>query len=97
LSDKRSGGDLYLHLRYQNKTDRKCYGSAHKRNKNGVSNRTDISERPEAVNQRKCVGDWEADTIIGKNHKGVIVTLDERKSKRRMVMPGGNILQSQWS
>ncbi len=33
------------------------------------------------------MGDWEAGTIIGKNHKGAIVTLDERKSKIRMAMP----------
>jgi IS30 family transposase len=29
-------------------------------------------------------GHWEADTIIGKAHKGVIVTLDERISKLRL-------------
>jgi IS30 family transposase len=89
LSDKGSGGDLYSHLRHQNKTYRKRYGSAHNRSKNGIPNRTDIDERPEEVNQRERVGDWEADTIIGKNHKGVIVTLDERKSKLRMAMPVG--------
>jgi IS30 family transposase len=33
------------------------------------------------------VGDWEADTIIGKNHKGAIVTMDERKSKLRLAAP----------
>ncbi len=40
-----------------------------------------IDERPEVANNRERIGDWEADTIIGKNHKGAIVTLDERKSK----------------
>jgi len=33
------------------------------------------------------VGDWELDTIIGKNHKGAIVTLDERKTKLRLAYP----------
>ena len=33
------------------------------------------------------VGDWEADTIIGKGHKGAIVTLDDRKSKLRLAAP----------
>jgi IS30 family transposase len=28
------------------------------------------------VNNREVFGHWEADTIIGKAHKGVIVTLD---------------------
>lgn len=90
LADKRSGGDLYTHLRHQNKTYRKRYGSAHPRNRSGIPNRTDIDDRPELVNTRERVGDWEADTMIGKNHKGVFVTLDERKSKLRLALPVSN-------
>jgi len=85
LSDKASGGQLYTHLRHQNKTYRKRYGSAH--NRSGIPNRVDIDERPEIANQRKRIGDWEADTIIGKYHKGAIVTLDERQSKLRLAAP----------
>jgi IS30 family transposase len=88
LLDKQSGGELYTHLRHQNKTYRKRYGASHSRN--GIPNRTDIDERPEVVNARERVGDWEADTMIGKNHKGVFVTLDERKSKLRLSMPVNN-------
>ncbi len=88
LADKRSGGSLYTHLRHQNKTYRKRYGAAH--NRNGIPNRTAIDERPEVVNSRERIGDWEADTMIGKNHKGVFVTLDERKSKLRLAMPVSN-------
>jgi IS30 family transposase len=33
------------------------------------------------------VGDWELDTIIGKAHKGAIVTMDDRKSKIRLALP----------
>jgi len=89
LEDKTSGGDLYKHLRHQNKTYRKRYGSSNKRSKNGIPDRVDIDERPDIVNNRERVGDWEADTIIGKNHRGAIVTLDERKSKLRLAMPTG--------
>jgi IS30 family transposase len=85
LTDKKSGGELYKHLRHQNKTYRKRYG--HPRNRTGIPNRVDIDERPEAANNRERVGDWEADTIIGKNHKGAIVTLDDRKSKLRLAFP----------
>ena len=85
LEDKASGGQLFTHLRHQNKTYRKRYGSAH--NRSGIPNRVDIDERPEIVNLRARVGDWEADTIIGKNHKGAIVTLDERQSKLRLAAP----------
>ena len=85
LKNKNDGGLLYKHLRHQNKTYRKRYGSAH--NRTGIPDRRDIDERPAVVNGRKRVGDWEADTIIGKNHKGAIVTLDERKTKLRLAAP----------
>jgi len=85
LADKKAGGLLYKHLRHQNKTYRKRYGSAHTRN--GLVDRVDIDKRPEVANNRERIGDWEGDTIIGKNHKGAIVTLDERKSKLRLAAP----------
>ncbi len=85
LADKTAGGRLYKHLRHQKKTYRKRYGSAH--NRTGIPNRVDIGQRPQEVNERKRVGDWEADTLIGKNHKGAIITLDERKSKLRLAAP----------
>lgn len=85
LRDKKAGGKLYKHLRHQNKTYRKRFAS--ERNRSGIPNRVDIEERPEVANNRKRIGDWEADTIIGKNHKGAIVTIDERKSKLRLAFP----------
>jgi IS30 family transposase len=85
LSDKRQGGQLYTYLRHQNKTYRKRYGSAH--NRTGIPNRRDIDQRPPEANNRTHVGHWEADTIIGNQHQGAIVTLDERKSKIRLAAP----------
>ena len=78
LADKANGGLLYKHLHHQGKTYRKRNGSAH--NRSGIPNRNDIDERPAEANTRERIGDWEADTIIGKNHKGATVTLDNRKS-----------------
>ena len=40
-----------------------------------------IDERPQIVEQRERVGDWEADTIISKGKQTAIVTLTERKSR----------------
>ena len=40
-----------------------------------------IEERPEIVDRRERLGDWEADTIIGAGKQGAIVTLVERKSR----------------
>ena len=39
-----------------------------------------IEERPAVVEARRRIGDWEADTVIGRNHRQAIVTLVERKS-----------------
>ncbi|NIN61643.1 MAG: IS30 family transposase [Gammaproteobacteria bacterium] len=78
LSDKQAGGDLYKHLRCQKKR-RKRYGSRDRRGK--LPNRRSIEERPEIVDQRQRIGDWEVDTIVGKGHHQAIVTLTERKSR----------------
>lgn len=77
-SDKRAGGTLHKHLRCQKKR-RKRYGSYDRRGK--IPARKSIEERPEVVDLRERLGDWEADTVIGKGHQGVLVTLTERKSR----------------
>jgi IS30 family transposase len=76
--DKRAGGSLWKHLRCQKKR-KKRYGSYDKRGQ--IPNRTSIDERPEIASDRSRLGDWEADTIIGKGKKGAIVTLVDRKSR----------------
>ena len=45
-----------------------------------IKNKVSIDDRPEIINNKERYGDWEIDTIIGKNHKGAIVTVVERKS-----------------
>ncbi len=85
LRDKADGGVLYKHLRHQGKPYRKRYGTVN--NRTGIPNRVDIDERSDAANNREEFGHWEADTIIGKAHKGAIVTLDERISKLRLAYP----------
>jgi len=40
-----------------------------------------IEKRPAIVEQRRRIGDWEVDTIVGKRHHQAIVTLIERKSR----------------
>jgi IS30 family transposase len=78
-ADKRDGGDLYQHLRSQ-KPRRKRYASGQER-RGMIKNRVSIDERPEIVAKKIRIGDWEGDTVIGKNHKGGLVTLAERKSR----------------
>jgi IS30 family transposase len=76
--DKHDGGTLWKHLRCRKKR-RKRYGSYEKRGQ--IPNRVWIDERPQTVEDRSRLGDWEADTIIGKGKKGAIVTLVDRKSR----------------
>ena len=75
--DKLDGGSLYLHLRCKKKR-KKRYGSNDRRG--NLKNRISIDDRPDIVEARSRVGDWEADTIIGKAHKQAIVSLTDRKS-----------------
>ena len=82
LADKRSGGDLYRHLRCQ-KQRRKRYGSYDRRGT--LPNRVSIDKRPEIVNSRQRLGDWELDTVVGKRHQQAIVTLIERKSRLALI------------
>ena len=76
--DKQAGGVLWKHLRCRKKR-RKRYGSHEKRGQ--IPNRKSIEERPKVVERRERIGDWEADTIIGKGKQGAIVTLVDRKSR----------------
>ena len=76
-ADKQRGGLLWKHLRCQ-KQRRKRYGKANRRGI--IPNRLSIEQRPAIVEARSRIGDWEADTLIGKNHKQAIVSLVERKT-----------------
>lgn len=76
-TDKRSGGNLYRFLRCQ-KVRRKRYGLYSRRGT--IPNQVSIDERPAIVDAKRRFGDWEGDTVIGKSHRGALVTLVERKS-----------------
>lgn len=46
-----------------------------------------ITERPEAVNERKEYGHWEMDLIVGrKGTKAVLLTLTERRTREEIIM-----------
>jgi len=78
-ANKRVGGKLYQHLRHHGKKYNK---RMHCNNRRGIiPNRRDIDERPAIVEQKSRIGDWEADTIIGKNHQGALLSLVDRASK----------------
>lgn len=79
IEDKRNGGRLYQHLRHKNKRYRKRYGSP--KRQGAIRNRRMIDERPNVVDDKSRFGDWEIDTIIGKNQQQAVLSIVERRSK----------------
>ena len=78
LIDKKAGGDLHRHLRCQKKR-KKRYGSPDRRGQ--LKNRVSIDDRPAIVDERKRVGDWEMDLVIGRIGGAVLMTAVERKTR----------------
>lgn len=74
--DRANKGELYTHLRQHGKR-RVKYGNKYK---GRIKDRVSISQRPEVVDDKTRIGDFEADTIIGAGKKGAIVTIVDRKS-----------------
>jgi IS30 family transposase len=79
IADQKNRGKLYSHLRQAHKKRRKRLKTKDRRGQ--IPNRRSIDQRPAIVDKKERVGDWEIDTIIGKNHKGALVTAVERKTK----------------
>ena len=77
-NDKYHGGFLYQHLRCR-KGWKKRYGS--KVRPGSIPNRVSIEQRPALVEQRDRIGDWELDTVYGKNNTAVMLTMVERATR----------------
>lgn len=82
-NNKRYGGDLYKNLRHNGKKYNKR--SSNKAGRGLIPNRVEIDKRPLIVEDKSRIGDWEIDTIIGKNHNGAIVSMVDRHSKLTML------------
>ena len=78
-ADREAGGELFRLLRRRGK-------KANRRGRDGsgrgvIPGRVDISERPSIVEEKRRVGDWEVDTILGARHLGAIVSVVDRATK----------------
>ncbi|TFG39272.1 MAG: IS30 family transposase [Chromatiales bacterium] len=69
---------LRSYLRQAGKKRRKRYGSGARAS--FIPNRTPIQARPCIVQRKGRIGDWECDTLVGKDRKSALVTVVERKS-----------------
>lgn len=74
--DKKKGGNLHLHFRHRGRKYHKR--GAAKDNRGIIKNRVDIEKRPKIVDEKIRFGDCEIDTVIGKNHKGALLTINDR-------------------
>ena len=77
--NKENGGLLYKHLRHRNKKYHNRSNTYKKRSI--IPNRISIDQRSKVVDKKTRIGDWEIDTVIGKNHKGAILTIVDKASK----------------
>jgi transposase, IS30 family len=75
-NDKKKGGNLYIHLRTQGKTYRKRGALKDKRGQ--IVGRIGIENRPKEVEEKQRFGDLEIDLVIGKDHKGALLTINDR-------------------
>lgn len=74
--DKKAKGKLYENLRHKGRMYRK---RGNLKDRRGIiKNRVDISERPPIVDAKVRFGDLEIDTVIGKNHQGALLTINDR-------------------
>lgn len=83
MKEQKGGGELYKQLRHSGKKRKKRYGAIDRRGT--IKDRVSIDNRPKSIEKRDRIGDWEIDLVIGKNHKGAIVTIVDRLSLMTLI------------
>lgn len=89
-ADRMRCGKLHTHLRHRVKSYRSRARVNERRGH--IKNQRSIEERPEVVEAKTRIGDWEIDTIIG-THSGsasVLVTAVERFSRYTLIAKAAN-------
>jgi IS30 family transposase len=71
---------LKKYLRCQKGSHRRRHGTLKREKTREYEKKRWIGERPEIINQRVRIGDWEGDTIVGAERKKRILTHVERKT-----------------
>ena len=75
-NDKKQGGMLYTHLRTLGKRYQKRENTNSRRGQ--IADRVPIEQRPEIVDKKDRIGDLEIDLVIGRDHKGALLTINDR-------------------
>ena len=74
--DKKAGGGYHKHLRSKGK--RYAKRGALKGSRGIIKDRIGIEQRPLVVEEKLRLGDIEIDLVIGKDHKGALLTINDR-------------------
>jgi len=82
-TNKKNGGKLYKYLRHKNKKYH-CRSNDYQA-RGTIIDRVMIDKRPKIVEKKNRIGDLEIDTVVGKDHKGFLVTVVDRKSKFTLI------------
>jgi IS30 family transposase len=72
--------DLVKYLRRQKNKYRARYGTRIREKQREAERKRRIDQRPEIINARARLGDWEGDTVRGNSKSGHIITYVERRS-----------------
>ena len=70
---------IYQQYLRQKQNRRRRKGRNQKRG--GIPNQIGIEHRPKVADLKTEIGHWESDTVIGKNHTGIVVTHVDKASK----------------
>ena len=80
--DSKSGGRLFSNLRIAHRKRRPRFPRASSDRRGKIQDAISIEERTAGANNRSRKGHWEADTVIGRNHKGAVLILVDRKTRK---------------
>ena len=82
--DKRQGGILWQCLRHRLRRGKR--GQV-RRSRGLIIGRVGIEYRPLIVETRSRIGDWEADTVFGRQSQAPLLTLVDRRSRYCVIAP----------
>ena len=82
--DKRQGGILWQCLRHRLRRGKR--GQV-RRSRGLIIGRVGIEYRPLIVEARSRIGDWEADTVFGRQSQAPLLTLADRRSRYCVIAP----------
>jgi transposase, IS30 family len=73
--------EMGIYQQYLRQKQKKRRRKGVKQKRGGIPNRVGIENRPKIAEMKTEKGHWESDTVIGRNHSGIVVTHVDKASK----------------